>query len=237
MLAFRSGSGFRDYVVRDSPEIPFVRWGEGQGTGQGTGHMRGREVGSSHCPSCCCPLFQQDRCPATSYPPPQPLSRTHSKLWALVARPVLQPELPGFGTSSSTWDLAPGPQGLFALGPCPHSTLRKSETLRAESGHSEASLSWDHPRAKACRPARMGSLVASAPICHSGPWPGSFRVCGLTPREGGLGGVGGAQAAGRGAGGKATDSRTNACNFITNLSGSMGGRLCLHSGPISLTEL
>lgn len=43
--------------------------------------------------------------------------------------------------------------------------------------------------------------------------------------------------AGRGEGGKATDSRTNACNFITNLSVSMGGHLCLHSGPISLTEL
>lgn len=52
------------------------------------------------------------------------------------------------------------------------------------------------------------------------------------------GGEGGeSRQAGRGEGGKTTDSRTNACNFITNLSVSVGGRLCLHSGPISLTEL
>ena len=56
-------------------------------------------------------------------------------------------------------------------------------------------------------------------------------------REGWVRGGGEPRQAGRGEGGKATDSRTNACNFITNLSVSMGGRLCLHSGPISLTEL
>lgn len=51
--------------------------------------------------------------------------------------------------------------------------------------------------------------------------------------------MGGEPGTGRQAEGRegSTDSRTNACNFITNLSVSMGGRLCLHSGPISLTEL
>lgn len=35
---------------------------------------------------------------------------------------------------------------------------------------------------------------------------------------------------------KAADSRTNACNFITNLSASIGGCFCRHSGAIRLME-
>lgn len=86
----------------------------------------------------------------------------------------------------------------------------------------------------------MGSLVALAswPL----PWWPLARVLQgvwVDPRgrEGCVGGSGEPRQAGRGEGGKATDSRTNACNFITNLSVSVGGRLWLHSGPISLTEL
>lgn len=87
----------------------------------------------------------------------------------------------------------------------------------------------------------MGSLVALAPWPHLLWWPLARVLQGvwrLTPGERGLGGGRWGALAGRQReGGKATDSRTNACNFITNLSVSVGGRLCLHSGPISLTEL
>lgn len=80
-------------------------------------------------------------------------------------------------------------------------------------------------------------LAASASVLYFVVAPGQFfRVWGLAPGEKGW--VGSQELAGRQRGGRGTaDSRTNACNFITNLSVSMGGRLCLHSGPISLTEL
>jgi hypothetical protein len=135
-----------------------------------------------------------------------------------------------FGTLSS-------PKGSKACLRRPQLHLPSGKTLSTGSNLFEVSQICNHPRAKAGRPALMRSLVASATSAVVAPNQ-VFQSVWADPREQRMGGEWwGAGQAGRGEGGKATDSRTNACNFITNLSVSVGGRLCLHSGPISLTEL